>query len=91
MEIDTDLLIKFTSTVSKLDATLSSIAARQQEHEIRIQKLEENKTGFGNSGFGNSGLKNDVIAWLVKGLVASIFVIGSLTGASAIIQKVFGL
>lgn len=81
MEIDTDLLIKFTSTVSKLDATLSSIAARQQEHEIRIQKLEENKTG----------LKNDVIAWLVKGLVASIFVIGSLTGASAIIQKVFGL
>lgn len=81
MEIDTDLLIKFTSTVSKLDATLSSIAARQQEHEIRIQKLEENKTG----------LKNDVISWLVKGLVASIFVIGSLTGASAIIQKVFGL
>lgn len=81
MEIDTDLLIKFTSTVSKLDATLSSIATRQQEHEIRIQKLEENKTG----------LKNDVITWLVKGLVASIFVIASLTGASAIIQKVFGL
>ena len=81
MEIDTDLLIKFTSTVSKLDATLSSIATRQQEHEIRIQKLEENK----------SGLKNDVISWLVKGLVASIFVIASLTGASAIIQKVLGL
>lgn len=81
MEIDTDLLIKFTSTVSKLDATLQSIATRQQEHEIRIQKLEENKVG----------LKNDVISWLVKGLVASIFVIGSLTGASAIIQKVFGL
>ena len=81
MEIDTDLLIKFTSTVSKLDATLSSIATRQQEHEIRIQKLEENK----------SGLKNDVISWLVKGLVASIFLIASLTGASAIIQKVLGL
>lgn len=48
------------------------------DHERRIDDLEKNKLG----------IKDTVIQWLVKGIVVAVITIGSLTGASALIQKV---
>lgn len=54
---------------------------RLTNHEQRLTNLEQNKIG----------IKDTVIQWLVKGLIASIMIIGSLTGASALIKEVIKL
>lgn len=77
----TDLVIKITSELSTLNANMKSVLDKLTSHEQRISALEQNKLG----------LKDTLIAWLVKGLVASIMVIGSLTGAASLIKAVFGL
>lgn len=77
----TDLVIKITSELSTLNANMKSVLDKLTSHEQRISALEQNKIG----------LKDTVITWLVKGLVASIMVIGSLTGAASLIKAVFGL
>ena len=77
----TDLVIKITSELSTLNANMRCVLDKMASHEQRISALEQNKIG----------LKDTVISWLVKGIVASIMVIGSLTGASALIKAVLGL
>ena len=77
----TDLVIKITSELSMLNTNMKSVLDKLTSHEQRISALEQNKLG----------LKDTVIAWLLKGLVASIMVIGSLTGAASLIKAVFGL
>lgn len=77
----TDLVIKITSELSTLNANMKSVLDKLTSHEQRISALEQNKIG----------LKDTVIAWLAKGLVASIMVIGSLTGAASLIKAVLGL
>ena len=76
-----DLIIKITSELASLNANMKSVLDKLTSHEQRISALEQNKIG----------LKDTMIQWLVKGLIASIMIIGSLTGASALIQKVLGL
>lgn len=77
----TELVIKITSELSALNTNMKSVLDKLTSHEQRIMALEQGKTG----------LKDTVIQWLVKGLVASIMVIGSLTGAASLIKGVLGL
>lgn len=77
----TDLIIKITSELSCLNANMKSVLDKLTSHEQRISALEQNKIG----------IKDTVIQWLVKGLIASIMIIGSLTGASALIKEVIKL
>lgn len=76
-----ELLLKFTESISELNANMKSALEKIASHEARITELEHNKTS----------LKDTAIQWLVKGLVASILTIASLTGASGLIIKLFGL
>lgn len=77
----TDLVIKITSELSALNANMRNVLEKLTGHEQRISALEQ----------GKSSLKDTVITWLIKGLIASIMIIGSLTGASALIQQVLGI
>lgn len=77
----TDLVIKITSELASLNANMKSVLDKLTSHEQRITALEQNKFG----------MKDTVIQWLVKGLIASLMIIGSLTGASALIKGVLGL
>ncbi|MBQ1569629.1 MAG: hypothetical protein IIZ78_05355 [Clostridiales bacterium] len=77
----TELIIKITSELSSLNANMKSVLDKLSSHEQRISALEQNKIG----------IKDTVIQWLVKGLIASIMIIGSLTGASALIKEVIKL
>lgn len=77
----TDLIIKITSELSSLNANMKSVLDKLTSHEQRISALEQNKIG----------MKDTIIQWLVKGLIASIMIIGSLTGASALIKEVIKL
>jgi len=76
-----DLIIQVTTQLAALNANMKSTLDKLSNHELRLTQLEQNKTG----------LKDSVIAWLAKGLVAAVLVIGSLTGASALIKHVLGL
>ena len=77
----TDLVIKITSELASLNANMKSVLDKLTSHEQRITALEQNKVG----------MKDSVLQWLVKGLIASLMIIGSLTGASALIKGVLGL
>lgn len=77
----TDLVIKITSELASLNANMKSVLDKLTSHEQRITALEQNKVG----------MKDTVIQWLVKGIIASLMIIGSLTGASALIKGVLGL
>lgn len=78
----TDLAIKITAELSSLNANMKNVLDKLADHEKRIDDLEKGK---------NFSFKDNLIQLLVKGLVASIFVIGSITGASAMIKHVLGL
>ena len=78
----TDLAIKITAELSALNANMKNVLDKLADHEKRIDDLEKGK---------NFSFKDNLIQLLVKGLVASIFVIGSITGASAMIKHVLGL
>ena len=76
-----DIWVKISQQIGELNGFIKSALDKLADHEKRIGELEK----------GKIGLKDTVISWLVKGLVASIMVIGSLTGAASLIKAVFGL
>lgn len=77
----TDLVIKITAELSALNANMKNVLDKLTSHEQRITALEN----------GKSSLKDAAVQWLLKGLIASIFIIGSLTGAGGILKGLFGL
>ena len=78
----TDIVIQITSTLSELNANMKLTLDKLTDHERRLEDLERTKVAT------KDGIKDSVIQWLVKGLVVAILTIGSLTGASALIQKI---
>ena len=85
MNNDTDHLeiwVKISAQIGELNGFIKTALDKLADHEKRIDDLEKCK---------NYSFKDNLIQWLVKGLVASIFVIGSITGASAMIKQVLGL
>lgn len=74
----TELIIKITSELASLNANMKSVLDKLTSHEQRISALEQ----------GKMGMKDTVIQWLVKGLIASLMIIGSLTGAAGLIKQV---
>lgn len=77
-----DIWVKISTQIGELNGFIKTALDKLADHEKRLDDLEKGKTG---------SFKDTLIQWLVKGLVASIFVIGSLTGASAMIKQVLGL
>lgn len=76
-----DLIIKFTAELSSLNANMKSVLEKLSVHEQRISNLENSK----------SSIKDDIVKWLVRALICSLAIIGSLTGSSALIGKLLGL
>ena len=76
----TDLIIKISTELAALNANMTNVLSTLAKHETRLIELEKNKTS----------LKDTVVQWLVKGLVAAVITIGSLTGTGALIAKVIG-
>ena len=79
-----ETLIEIKAQLAELNANQKNLQAILVNHENRITSIEsttvKEKTSF----------KDDLIQMLVKGIVGSIFVIGSLAGAGSILAKIFG-
>ena len=88
MKLDDDkileTLIEIRAQLAELNANQKNLQAILVNHENRITNIEsattKEKTSF----------KDDIIRLLIKGIVGSIFVIGSLAGAGSILAKIFG-
>ena len=74
-------ILEIKSSVASIDAKVDGINSRIDNHERRISTLETTE---------KPTLKSDIVNMLVKGLVGSIFVIGSLAGAGGILAKILG-
>lgn len=70
-------MIKITSELSALNTNMRSVLDKLTGHEQRITALEQ----------GKFSLKDNIVKWLVLALIASIGVIGTLTGSAALIQQ----
>ena len=79
-----ETLIKIEAQLAELNANQKNLQAILVNHENRITNIEsttvKEKTSF----------KDELIQMLVKGIVGSIFVIGSLAGAGGILAKILG-
>lgn len=79
-----ETLIEIKAQLAELNANQKNLQAILVNHENRITSIEsattKEKTSF----------KDDIIRLLIKGIVGSIFVIGSLAGAGSILAKIFG-
>ena len=88
------LLIDLKSLVagiaSKLESTEKTLTAANNmliAHEHRLTKIEANQLAADETK--KEGLVAGLVPLLVKGLVAAVLTIGSLTGASALIKQVW--
>lgn len=76
---------KIDKLIDKLDNKFDLVEDKLQNHEVRIvvleQKAPETKVDF----------KTEIVNWLVKGLVISVVVIGTMAGAGSMIKGLFGL
>ena len=79
-----ETLIEIKAQLAELNANQKNLQAILVNHENRINIIESTTTKEKTS------LKDDLIQMLVKGIVGSIFVIGSLAGAGGILAKILG-
>lgn len=79
-----ETLIEIKAQLAELNANQKNLQAILVNHENRITSIEsataKEKTSF----------KDDLIQLMIKGLVGSIFIIGSLAGAGSILAKILG-
>ena len=79
-----ETLIEIKAQLAELNANQKNLQEILVNHENRITSIEsattKEKTSF----------KDDLIQLMIKGLVGSIFVIGSLAGAGGILAKILG-
>ena len=80
-----ETLIKIEAQLAELNANQKNLQAILVNHENRITNIESTATTREKTSF-----KDDLIQMLVKGIVGSIFVIGSLAGAGGILAKILG-
>ena len=75
----TEFFIKLTGELSALNANMKNVLDKLTNHEQRLTNLEQKK---------EEGWKNQLLMLLAKATVIGLVAIGSLTGASSLIQKV---
>lgn len=78
MEEHLDIWVKISQQIGELNSSIKAALEKIANHESRLTLLEQ----------GKMSLKDATIQYLVKGLIAAILVIGSLTGSATLIQKV---
>ena len=80
----TDLVIRITSEPASLNSNMKSTLERLANHETRLMELERSERGK------HGNFKDEIIHWLVKGLIAAIGTIGTMAGAGAMLKSIFG-
>ena len=81
----TEFIISINTRLASIDAKLDNVQSQLKDHSERIRRLESVEPRVR----GGDDFKSDMLKLLAKGLVVSILVIASLTGAGGILQQMF--
>lgn len=81
----TNLIIEIKTALASIDAKVSGILDQVKNHENRLLELE--KATAKQTG---DGWNKDVMKMLTRGLLVALGIIGTMTGASALISKICG-
>ena len=84
MDEQTKLFIDISRNLGEINSKLGSLCETIARHELRITELE--KTEKDRKG----NFKDEIIHWLVKGLIAAIGTIATMAGAGAMLKSIFG-
>lgn len=101
----TETILEISSKISSLEATLISINHNTEKmleqilaHEQRITSLEQyhkpqtqTTTTVANNNNKEDDFKTELLKLLARAVTIGLVVIGSLSGASGIISKMFGV
>jgi len=82
MENNLDIWVKISSQIGELNASVKSVLDKLTNHEQRLTNLETKKEG---------DWKVSLIMLLAKACVIGLVTVGSLTGASKLIQTVLNV
>lgn len=82
MENNLDIWVKISSQIGELNASVKSVLDKLTNHEQRLTNLEQKK---------EEPWKNQLLMLLAKATVIGLVSIGSLIGASSMIQKVLNI
>lgn len=87
MDEQTKLFIEISRNLGEINSKLGSLCETIARHELRLTELEKmEKVRDGKSNF-----KDEVVHWLVKGLILAIGTIATMVGAGALLKPLFGL
>lgn len=81
----TEFIISINTRLASIDAKLDNVQSQLKDHSERIRRLESVEP----RRQGGDDFRADMLKLLAKGLVVSILVIASLTGAGGILQQMF--
>lgn len=79
-----EALERISTNVNDIKVSMAAMQTIVQQHEKRIEKLEDEKPQK------NDTFKDEMLRLVAKALIISLTIIGSLTGASAMIKQVLG-
>ena len=83
----TKLFIEISRNLGEINSKLGSLCETIARHELRLTELEKmEKVRDGKSNF-----KDEIVHWLVKGLILAIGTIATMVGAGALLKPLFGL
>ena len=80
LEEETKIFIDISKNLGEINSKIGQLCDTIAKHEQRITILEQKRIS----------LKDESILLLVKGLISSILIIGSLTGSAGLISKMLG-
>ena len=78
----TQLAIKISSELASLNTNMTSVLSKISEHDERLRNLETVDKKEDN-------FKNNILNWLLKGLLISLGIIATLSGSAGIIKQIF--
>ena len=88
MTLDDD---KILETLIEIKAQLAELNANQKNLQAILVNNENGITNIeSTTAKEDTAFKDDLIQLLIKGIVGSIFIIGSLAGAGGILAKILG-
>lgn len=87
----TELVLQVTQELAALNANMKQVLETLEAHDARIRRLELHPSNAVTyQATQDKGEYAWIVQWLLKGLMISLGVIATLTGATGLIQKLIG-
>lgn len=88
----TKIAFDISNSLAALNANMESVLAKMADHENRLHTLEQSQIQTtATTANKENDFKTELLKLLARAATIGLVVIGSLTGASGIISKIFGV